>query len=452
MEFGFEGRVIPVHPTAAQVEGLSTVPSLAALPVPVDYAYVALPAARVPEALAAAAGRVRFAQVVSSGFSEVADGIGIEREMVEVARKAGVRVLGPNCLGTHSASGHLTFLNNAPKEPGSVAVVSQSGGLSVDILRLGASRGISFHSVTSVGNSADLGPRELVEYLVTDDRVEVIGLYMESLKAARQVLEAVRRAPTPKPIVLLAGGRTDDGSAAALSHTGSMVNNHRLWPALARQAGFHLVDTVHEFVNVLAAFQLSRVTGAPLNGNVLLFGNGGGTSVLAADAFSQRGISTLPLPEASVAQLNALGLPPGNGLTNPIDTPAGTLFVDDGAVAERILSIAFTPRLYAVAVVHINVGVIANNSTSAVDVVEVIVNAVARAAKASSGAPHVLLVLRSDGDPATDERIRRYAGIAHARGIPAYGELLEAAAVARALIDRDTWNEERNLMGEAHES
>lgn len=451
-EFGFEGRVIPVHPEAREVEGLPTVRTLADLPFPIDYAYVALPAGRVPAAIAEARGRVGFAHVVSSGFSELPEGIEVEREMLKSAREAGVRILGPNCLGTHSPSGRLTFLKNAPKDPGPVAVVSQSGGLSVDILRLGTNRGVSFHSVVSVGNSADLGAGELVEHLLADERVEVIGLYLESLKVARDVLEGLGRSPTRKSIVLLAGGRTDEGSVAAQSHTGSMVNNHRLWPALARQAGFHLVDTVQDFVNVLAGFQMSQTDGGPVNENALLFGNGGGTSVLAADAFSRQGISILRLPDSSLAQLTALELPPGNGLTNPIDTPAGTLFVDDGAVAERILSIAFAPRLYAVAVVHINVGVIADNSASPVDVVEIIVEAVVRAKKASLHAPHVLLVLRSDGGPLTDERIRRYASTARASGIPTYGDLLEAATVARALIDRDMFTRERNVIGEAHES
>lgn len=439
--YGFDGPIIPVHPTADRVEGLPAIHSLSDLTIDIDYAYVALPAGRVAGALATANQRVAFAQVVSSGFAEVDEGVALEAELVKTASEAGVRILGPNCLGTHSPWGNLTFLDRAPRALGSVSVVSQSGGLSVDIIRLGDRHGVGFRSVVSVGNCADVGPAELVEYLLADDKTEIIGLYLESLPAGRQVMDMLARHSAHKPVVLLAGGRTGDGSSAAASHTGALTSNHRLWPALARQSGMYLVDTLHEFVDVLAALQISDAHPDADSRDVLLFGNGGGTSVLAADAFSRMDLRISRLPEIAIKALEGLGLPPGNGLANPIDVPAGTLMVDDGAVAERILTVALEHSRYAVVVAHINVGVIASNTSEIErDVVEIIIDSIARARDGATAAPHVLLVLRSDGDEQTERRIQAYARRARDLGMPVLSELTEAALVARSLVTTESSN------------
>src|SRR5690606_415881 len=144
----------------------------------------------------------------------------------------GMRLLGPNCLGTLSPEGRLTFLDRPPTGSGGVSVISQSGGLSVDVVRLGTNRGLEFRVVSSIGNAADLSPAEAVSSLLDDERTSVIGLYLESLGHARGVMDVLRRKPATKPVVLLAGGRTRDGSAAAVSHTGAIASDYKLWPAL----------------------------------------------------------------------------------------------------------------------------------------------------------------------------------------------------------------------------
>lgn len=434
-EFGFPGQIVPVHPKAAEVEGLAAVPSLADVEGTIDYAYVALPAGVVADALAAGGGRVRFAQVVSSGFAETEDGAALERDLVARMRVLGTRVVGPNCLGTYSSAGRVTFVPDPPKEPGRVAVVSQSGGLSVDILRLGTARGVAFHSVTSIGNQSDVTADELLSYLIDDPSVATIGLYLESLSAGREVLDVLTRTETNKPVVLLAGGRTPAGSRAAVSHTGALTDNRRLWPALARQAGMELVESLANFLDVLLAFDTADLTVRPGDFGAVLFGNGGGASVLAADVLERHGLATAPLPDDVVDVLQSLPLPPGNGLGNPIDVPAGTLAVRSGAVVEDILGPVLARVTPTVVICHLNVGIIQRNlGASHGDVTGTIIDAIARSRDRAPRRVHHLLVLKADGKPDTEEQLAQYRARAMALGIPHFAAIEDCAAAAAALV------------------
>ncbi|WP_286929967.1 MULTISPECIES: acetate--CoA ligase family protein [Aeromicrobium] len=431
---GFSGRIVPVHPKADEVEGIATVPSLADAGA-IDYAFVALPGAKVAEALSRTVDGVAFAQVVSSGFAEVAGGELLERELVESARRQGTRIIGPNSLGTHTSRGGVGFIADAPYEPGGVAVVSQSGGLSVDILRLGSASGVRFHSVTSIGNSADVTPAEMVGHLLDSPEVRVIGLYLESLERAREVLELVTgdRLVT-KPIVLLVGGRSAEGSRAAASHTGALSGNHRLWPALARQARLRLVDSLDDFLSVLLGFDVAKPSVRPSSRDVVLFGNGGGASVLATDALARHGLVTPTLAPEVVAALEAFDLPPGNGLTNPVDVPAGTLAVRSGAVADDILRTILASTEPAVVVTHLNVGIIQRNlEETHGDVTGRIIETVARL-QAETETTHHLLVLKGDGKSDMEERIGEYARRARSLGVAAHRQFEAAAISAAALL------------------
>jgi acyl-CoA synthetase (NDP forming) len=435
---GFDGTIIPVHPAADDIEGLPTAASLGELDEPVDYAFVALPGARVAEALGQGAGKVRFAQVVSSGFGEVEEGKELEATLVATVREAGIRLIGPNCLGTHASAGKLSFVPEAPLTPGTTAVVSQSGGLSVDILRVGAARGIDFHSVTSIGNSADVDAAELVESFLRNDEVQVIGLYLESLAVARQVLDVLAAAETRKPVVLLAGGRTSGGSRAATSHTGALAGNHRLWPAIARQAGMTLVDSLADFASALHALSTLDLTVRPAGHEAVLFGNGGGASVLGADALDRQGVGTSPLPDSVIDELEALDLPPGNGFHNPIDVPAGTLAVRSGAVAGDILKTVLAGSHPALLISHLNVGIIQRNlGATHGDVTGNIIDAIATARDESASGTHQFLVLKTDGSAGTEAMIKSYAERARQKGIPVFPAFEDAALAARAVLEQN---------------
>ena len=187
--------------------------------------------------MAGANGNLKFAQVISSGFGEVSEGLDLQRDLVTKAHAGGCRVLGPNCLGFYSPRGGVTFPVDAPKEIGTIGVVSQSGGLGTDIIKRGQWRGIRFSGLVTVGNSADLGPVDLLEFYFEDPQTRVVGLYLEDIKQGRRFFNLLRSDKATKPVVILRGGKSSQGRAAALSHTGALAGDERAWEALSRQTG-----------------------------------------------------------------------------------------------------------------------------------------------------------------------------------------------------------------------
>jgi len=429
-EIGFAGPIYPVHPNASEIDGLPAYASLAALPEPVDYAFVAIAAPHIPAALAAGAGRVRFAQVMSSGFAESADGRGPEAALAEAARAAGIRLIGPNCLGTYSPRGHLTFLDGLSGRLGPVGLLGQSGGLVMDALRRGERRGLAFSGAVTLGNCADLGPADLLEFFLADAATRVVGLYLENSRDARRLFELLSGAGTEKPVVLLRGGRTGAGQRAALSHTGALASDDRIWSGLARQVGVALVDTLDGFVDALLALQLLMPRAQPSE-RVVLFGNGGGTSVLAADAFAREGFAVAPFGAAPDAALRALDLPAGSSIANPIDVPANILRRDGGAVAARILDAVCAQGDADAIVMHINMPVVLAYRDA--DLLGNLLSAALALRERHRKGPHFLLVLRSDGEPAIEARKQAYRERAVLSGIPVYDELDDAARALAAL-------------------
>ena len=334
-EFGFSGDIYPIHPAAAEIDGLTAYKTLADTPKPVDYAYIAVSGAQIPGMLAAAKGHVRFAQVISSGFGEVDEGKDLQAELVSAAKAGGMRLLGPNCLGIYTPRGRVTFAEIGPKEVGHVGIVSQSGGLGTDIIRRGLARGVKFSGLVTVGNCADVTPSDLLEFYLADPQTKVIGMYIETAKDGRRLFDILRNAKAAKPVVILKGGRTQQGLAAAASHTGSLAGDDRVWVALARQTGCMLVDTLDQFIDTLLIFQSLTPRPQRPTQKVVLFGNGGGTSVLATDYYSRLGLDVAPFAQSAIDALAEMKLPPGTSITNPVDCPVGTLQQDDGRVAEK---------------------------------------------------------------------------------------------------------------------
>ena len=319
--FGYDGAIYPIHPTATEIDGLKAYPSLADTPEPIDYANIAVAAAHIPAMLTAAKGRLKYAQVISSGFGESEGGADLERELVRAAHEAGIRVLGPNCVGMYSAAGKMTMTETPPQPPGCVGVVTQSGGLGVDIVRRGLNRGLQYSGVVTLGNCADLGITDFVEYYLADDATRVIGLYMESAREGRRLFDLLRTHGGRKPVVILNGGRTPEGNVAAASHTGALAAPAKTWQALARQTGCILVKSLDELLDVMLAFQILQPNVDAPTERVVLFGNGGGTSVLATDYLSELGLKVLPFGAETKEALSGIKLPPGSSATNPIDIP-----------------------------------------------------------------------------------------------------------------------------------
>ncbi len=435
--YGYQGTIYPIHPTAESVDGLIAYRSLGETPEPIDYAYVAVASERVPDVIRQARGRLRFAQVMSGGFAESAQGAEAQAALTAAAHEAGVRLLGPNCMGTHSPRGRLTFIAGPDAVLGTVGVLAQSGGLSMDILRRGQLRGVKFSALVTLGNSADLGPAELLEFLFADPATRVIGLYLESVAKGRQFFDALQGARGRKPIVLLKGGRTRAGMRASVSHTGALASDDRIWTGLARQTGVVMVDTLNEFLDALLAFQTLAPAGEHATRRVALFGNGGGTSVLATDAFEREGFKVAPFGAATQSALAALALPAGSSIDNPIDAPANALRADNGALGVRIIDAVMADDPPDALVMHFNLPVLLDYRH--VDIVGQLVRGALAARARTAGRTHFVMVLRTDGDIALDGQRRAYRDQALKAGVLCVDELIDAVKGLAAVSEHEAF-------------
>jgi acyl-CoA synthetase (NDP forming) len=434
-ELGYEGEIYPIHPSAESIDGLKAYRSLGDTPHPVDYAYIAIAAAQVPPLLEAARGRVRFAQVISSGFGEVDEGRELQEALVGAARAGGMRLIGPNCLGLYTPRGRITFTETVPEEAGPVGIISQSGGLGTDIIRRGLTRGLKFSGLVTVGNCADIGANDLLEFYLADVQTRVIGLYIEAAGDGRRLFELLRGARAAKPVVILKGGRTRQGRAAAASHTGSLAGDDRAWVALSKQTGCVMAGTLDEFIDTLLAFQALAPQPQHPTRRVVMFGNGGGASVLATDQFARLGLDVERFEKQTVDELARLKLPPGTSITNPVDAPVGTLQQEEGRVAEKILEIIYGSGRPDALVMHLNLSAFVGRTKD--EVLDNLVQAALRVQARYPGQAHFVLVLRSDGEPALEERKRTFRTRAVALGVPVYDEIANAGAALAALASHE---------------
>ena len=361
--------------------------------------------------------------------------------LVAAARAGGMRLIGPNCLGLHTPRGRVTFTETGPVEAGPVGVVSQSGGLGTDIIRRGLTRGLGFSGLVTVGNCADIGANDLLEFYLADAQTRVIGLYLETAGDGRRLFEILRGARAGKPVVILKGGRTRQGRAAAVSHTGSLAGDDRAWVALSKQTGCVMADTLDGFIDALLAFQALAPQPRHPTRRVVLFGNGGGASVLATDQLSRIGLDVDTFERQTVDDLARLKLPPGTSITNPVDAPVGTLQQEDGRVAEKILDVIYGSGRPDALVMHLNLSAFVGRTRD--EVLDNLVQAALRVQARFPGQAHFLLVLRSDGEPALEERKREFRARAVALGIPVYDEIANAGQALAALAFHERFVQSR---------
>jgi acyl-CoA synthetase (NDP forming) len=260
LQAGFRGVAYPVNPSSTSVSGVHCYPDIAHLPEAPDLGIVIVPARSV-SGVVAELGRVgtRGVIVVSSGFREVGgEGVGLEDELVRVARRYRMSLVGPNCFGLlntdPSISLNATFSESLPPR-GNIAFVSQSGALCAGILQYGIAERIGFSQFVSVGNRAGIDENDLLRAIGRDPATRVILLYVESLANGRRFLEAAREVTGTKPVLVIKSGRTAAGERAARSHTGSLAQSGRdqLYDALFEQSGVQRVDSIGELFRTATA-------------------------------------------------------------------------------------------------------------------------------------------------------------------------------------------------------
>jgi acyl-CoA synthetase (NDP forming) len=432
-EYGFRGALYAVHPGADAIGGVPAVASLAAAPEPIDYALVAVPAERAPEVLRGARGCVRFAQVVSGGFGETGEsGRRLEAELLAAAHEAGLRLLGPNCMGVWCARGRQTFLGRAPERSGGVSVISQSGGLAGDILQLGDHLGIGFACLVSLGNAVDVGAGELLRWLLDDPHTRAIGLYLEDPRDGAALVSALREARGRKPVALLVGGTSRQGGRAAATHTGALAADAALWRGIAAGTGCALCSDLEGFLGALRCLEHFAAREVAPGPEVLVIGPGGGSNVLATDACDRAGLAVTPLDGALARDLRErFRLGPGSSLANPVEVPVGPL--GDPALAPALVRAVLGRVPFPDVLLHVNAQSFFSYAEDGEAPLAALFDAVARLAGELPGA-RITVALRNAAcaPPGACERARAAA----ARGGALCVETLDAAAAAIAAAKR----------------
>ena len=317
---GFSGPIYPVNPNAKVINSLRAYPSIGDVPDQVDLAFIVVPQRMVVEvARQCAAAGVRGLVVISAGFSEVGpEGAAAEHELVEVIRDAGMRMVGPNCMGLLNTAPSVNLNGTfGPVYPpvGNVAMSSQSGALGIAILDYATNNSIGISQFVSVGNKADISGNDLLLSWEDDPQTDVITLYLESFGNPRKFSRIARRVGRKKPIIAVKSGRSEAGSRAASSHTGALASSEVAVQALFRQAGVIRVDTIEELFD---AANLLATQPVPEGRRVGIVTNAGGPGILAADALEANGLS---LPELSDELRARIGeaLPGEASTRNPVD-------------------------------------------------------------------------------------------------------------------------------------
>lgn len=336
---GFTGPVYPVNRNAEEIQSLTAYHSVADVAEPVELAVVAVPAEGVVAvARDCAAAGVRALLVISAGFAESgSEGAARQRELLQVCRESGIRLVGPNCLGAlNTAAGVRLNATFAPPAAvaGNVGFMSQSGGLGIAIIDAAVQLGVGLSSFVSVGNKADLSGNDFLQYWEQDPDTELALLYLESFGNPRRFSRIARRISASKPIVAVKSGRSAAGARATSSHTGALLSASDVTVnALFEQAGVIRTDTVHELFDVAALLSAQRV---PRGERVAIVTNGGGPGILCADALQAHGVAVTELGHDVRARL-AEFLPPSAALGNPIDVIASASAEDYGRTLQTLV-------------------------------------------------------------------------------------------------------------------
>jgi acetyltransferase len=321
---GYTGTLYPINPKSPSICGVHAYPSIAEVPEAVDLALVMVPPASAPEVMEECGRKgVKGAVIVSAGFKEVgAEGAALERRVTEIARHYNMPLIGPNCLGVINTDADVmlsaSFARCMPKH-GNIAFVSQSGALCAGILDYARGRNIGFSKFISVGNKADVTELDLLRYLAQDDATDVILMYLETLADGWKFIELAREITGEqehrKPILAIKSGRTQQGAAAARSHTGSLAGSDAVYDAIFAQAGILRVDTVEELFDFAVGFSRQPL---PKGNRFAILTNAGGPGIMATDAAIRHGLELSKLRPETLEALMAK-LPPTANIFNPVD-------------------------------------------------------------------------------------------------------------------------------------
>ncbi len=412
---GYTGKIFPINPETPNIMGLKTQPSVLAVKDDIDLAIIAVPAEFVPKVMTECAKKkVKGAIVISSGFGETGErGRQLEDEVLQIARKGGIRLIGPNTLGYKDPIDNLdaAFVFGMPR-PGEIALVSQSGALCIGMIYYANGEHIGLSRVISVGNKADVDDADLIDYLNQDPSTKVIAMYVEGIKDGKRFLDAARRCT--KPIVAIKAGRTAAGSAAASTHTGSLSGSDAVYDSAFRQVHIQRAYDVIEMFDYARALAYQP----PAQGNrVGIISNGGGAGIMIADWCESIG---LKVPNIAKKTADALRphLPAITSARNPLDVTGDARFHRYHATGSIMLS---DPNVDALIMTCVHAGIARPR-----EYVGAVIKLVEE--KRNLRKPIVACWV---GGPDIDEVVQEL----RVKNIPVYASAMRAAKAVRCLYD-----------------
>lgn len=331
----FAGKIFPVNPNEDFILGFQCYPSLTKIPGELELVVIVVPANIVPSIMEDAASKnVKAVVIISSGFGEIGNHE-LENQVLQIAKKAGIRILGPNCLGVYDSktgvdmlflpetkiltTGEEVIATPRPM-PGNIAIVTQSGAFGVSALDYLAGRQIGVSKFVSFGNKCDVEESEMLHYLLHDNETRVILLYVEDIRSGRKFMEIAKEVSKKKPIIAIKAGRTEAGARAAASHTGAMAGADQIYDAVFTQTGILRARDMEEFFDMGKALAMQP----PASGkNVAIITDAGGPGIMAADECELKGLVVKRFSEETIKKfekLKAYGkLPKFATNLNPVD-------------------------------------------------------------------------------------------------------------------------------------
>ena len=352
---GYAGAIHFVSQKQGQLFERPLYTSLAQVPDPVDLAILIVPTLATSQTIEDCARRgIKAAIIVSAGFREVgAEGAALEQQCVDVAHKNGVRLLGPNCIGTIDT--HLpldtSFLKPPMPDAGGIGLISHSGAFCAAIIDWARQQGFGFSRIVSLGNQAEVNETDMLPVIAADEHTKVIVLYMESVSNGREFIKAAREVSKLKPVLALKSGRFESGQKAAASHTGALAGSESAFDAAFAKAGVLRADTIEQVFNWARALESCPL---PKGRDMAILTDAGGLGVIAADSLETFGLNLAQLSESTLTALSA-SLPPAAAIHNPVDMIASAspknyahclkLLLDDDNV-HGVIVILLPPPLY----------------------------------------------------------------------------------------------------------
>ncbi|MHC1604414.1 MAG: acetate--CoA ligase family protein [Candidatus Methanofastidiosia archaeon] len=313
----FTGKVYPVNKKEDTILDQKTFDSVLDIDDQIDLVIIAIPVNYVKTALEECGKKnVKGAVIISAGFSEIGKK-GLEEEIVQTAKKYSIRLIGPNSAGiaNNDTSMNATFIMDSKK--GHISFVSQSGALGAAIIYKTVYEGIGFSKFISLGNMADIGFCEAIEFLAADKNTKSIALYMEGVKDGKRFIQVAKSCSKKKPILVLKSGKTRAGSQAVSSHTGSLAGNDSIYDTAFKQAGVIRTETIDSLLDAADVFSQNHME----RNNVVILTNAGGPGILAADECEKQGFNVPTLSQSTQNKLKKT-LSPYASTRNPVDTTA----------------------------------------------------------------------------------------------------------------------------------